>query len=210
LEIAPQDALEYRPSRIEDFRGNDMVVAMPMRNALPMYLPVGAALFGRAIASEGILHSFESVLLEMSMKPLPLWTIRKPGNVKRIQQRNFFRYPIHLPLTYFIVSETTGKPLIETETLSMSHNLSGGGVLLASNNLDLKLGMRLWVEIPLTPADTVKSIAVAVRMDIAKNEGGNKVFMVALRFVNMDEFMRNKIVKFLNMRLLEERNRGVL
>jgi c-di-GMP-binding flagellar brake protein YcgR len=210
LEIAPQDALEYLPSRIEDFSGDNMVVAMPMRNALPLYLPIGTAVFGRAIAEEGILYSFESVLLEMTMYPLPLWTIRKPENVNRIQQRNFFRYPAHLTIRYFLVNETTGKPLIETETVGMSHNLSGGGVLLIANSAALKLGTRVWVEIPLTPTATIRSVAVAVRMDVKKDEYGKTVFLIALQFVNMDEFMRHKIIKFLNARLLEERNRGVL
>jgi c-di-GMP-binding flagellar brake protein YcgR len=213
LEIAPHDVLEYLPSRIEDFRGNDLMVAMPMRGAVPLYLPMGTPILGRAIVGEGILYAFESILLEINMQPLPLWTIRKPENVTRIQQRNFFRCPVHVPIRYFLVDETTGKPIEETEIRSVSQNLSGGGVLLLSRNPSLRLGTKVWIEIPLDDTDDayiVKSIAVAVRIDMKKDGDGRLLFFIALQFVNMDEFIRNKIIKSLNMRLLEERNKSIL
>ncbi|MDR3349664.1 MAG: flagellar brake domain-containing protein [Acidaminococcales bacterium] len=210
LEIAPHDVLEYLSSRIEDYRGNDLVIATPMRKAVPLYLPIGTPILGRAIAGEGILYSFESVLLEIVMQPLPFWIIKKPENVKRIQQRNFFRYPVHLPVCYFIVSEETGRPIVETETDTVSQNLSGGGVLLLSNDVSLRLGTKVWLEIPLSDTDIVQSIAVVVRIDMKKDGEGKSLFAIALQFVNLDEFVRNKIIKFLNARLLEERNKGIL
>ena len=209
LEIAPVGAIEYFSSRIEDFRGEDLVVAFPMRNSIPVSLPIGEKLYGKAIAEEGVLYSFESSLLAWMMNPIPLWVIRKPENIKQIQQRNFFRYGLTLPVRYFLIDEN-GLPIENTESVTVSKNLSGGGLLIVSNKRPLPIGTKLWLEIPLTEQDTIRTLARVSRSSVRELTDGSKLFLTGLQFIGMDETIRKKIINFLNAKMLERRSRGIL
>ena len=209
LELAPRDAILYLSSRIEDFQGENLVVAMPMRNSVPVYLTVGSPVYGKALTTEGGIYSFDSSLLEYSMQPIPLWVIKKPSNINQIQQRNFFRYDINIPVRYFIVDEN-GFPIEDTETVFMTRNLSGGGLLLVSPKTRLPMGTKLWLEIPLSSDEIIRTMAVVTRINSKKNDDGRRFFLIGLRFIDMEEITIRRVINFLNKKVLEQRNKGIL
>lgn len=209
LEIAPYDSVGYLSSRIEDFKDGNLVIAMPMRNSIPVYLPVGSLIYGKAIADEGMLYSFESNLLEYTMSPIPLWVIQKPANISQIQQRNFFRYDILIPVRYFLLDEND-KPIEDSESVVMSKNLSGGGILLTSMTKRLPIGTKMWLEILLDKNDVIKSMAKVTRMGAKISPDGRTFYQVGLQFIDMEEFTVKKIIGFLNKKVLEQRGKGIL
>jgi c-di-GMP-binding flagellar brake protein YcgR len=157
-----------------------------------------------------MIYSFESSLLQQAMNPLPVWTIGKPENVQKLQQRSFFRCPARLPVRYFRLNEA-GQPVYESEVNAFSRNLSGGGILLSSERSpQLPVGEKLWLEIGLSRHEVIKTLAVMVRMDIHKTKNGKMSFLAALQFLEMDEFLRKKIIQLLNRKILEERGGGFI
>lgn len=211
LELAPVEGLSFMSSRIEDFSGEDFIVAMPMRNSIPVFLPKGTKIAGKALTNEGILYAFESELLDYTMQPIPLWTIKKPENIQQVQQRNFFRYDISLPVRFFQIGSDNNL-LPDTEILLYSKNLSAGGVLVLSPRMLARIGAKAWLEISLDdsdPLDMIKTLATIRRIDI-KNISEKKMFMIAFQFVDMEEPTVRRIVKFLNKRIIDIYNKGIL
>ncbi len=209
LEIAPVDSMEYFSSRIEDVRDGNLFIAMPMRNAVPVYLPKGEKILGRTMIEDGVMYSFESVLLDYSLSPIPVWLIQKPENVVQIQKRDFFRYDLTLPVKYLQLDDNS-VPIDGTDSVTVSKNLSGGGLLMVSNKKSLPIGTKLWVEVPLNEMEVIRGRAQVLRTTIRELPDGGKVFLTGVQFLGMDEMTRKKIINFLNAKILERRSKGIL
>lgn len=208
IEIAFEKSTEYFPSRIEDFSENKIIIAMPMRSSVPIIMPRNTPLYGRAVASEGIRYSFKSQLIDWSQKPLPVLIVERPENVIKIQQRNFFRYNITIPIKYYLLDDNDF-PIEESQTAISTKNLSAGGVLIISNKQPLPVKTKLWLEMPLAQNEVVKVYAKVTRTNLKNHPNGGKIFFTAIKFFQIEEIDKRKIINFLNSKLLENRHRAI-
>ncbi len=209
IELSIANTTEYFSSRVEDLVNNDLVVAMPMRNSIPVYLPLNEKVFGRVFVSDGVLYSFDSSLLKYVMNPVPIWVISTPTNIKKIQLRNFFRHNIRLPIKYIVLNKDN-MPIESTQTVVMTKNLSAGGALITLANKDeLPIDTTIWLEI-LLGKEVIRALAKVRRKPIEETADGKKLYLAGIEFMDMEEQIKKKIISFLNLKMLDNRNRGVL
>ena len=85
----------YHATRVEDIRADGLILAMPMRKSVPVFLPEGELFEGKVI-KDGVLYAFQARLLARALTPLPVWRISEPENIKKIQLRSFVRLDVGL------------------------------------------------------------------------------------------------------------------
>ena len=115
-----------------------------------------------------------------------------------------------MPLRYYLVNESN-LAIEESEIVTNTVNLSGGGVLILAKNKLLPIGTKLWIEIDLYNNENfIKTLAVVNRVNIRKDSDGTRFFYMAIQFIGLEEADRKKIINFLNVKVIEEKNRGFL
>lgn len=195
-------AEQYR-SRVEDMTADNMVIAMPMSKGYPVMLPRGDVFFGRTVANH-MAFEFTSSLLDKQISPLPIWKIALPYNIKKIQQRAFVRVDSSLPVQ---ISEIVDENIVEEPIISAStKDISGGGVQIVTDHL-WPIGTKLLVTIhyPEIGPLTLKSEVVRVfqpQLELT-------VFWVGVRFLEIAEKDRGKIIKYIFKKQLEHRRKGL-
>lgn len=197
----------YYSTRVEDLRADGIVLAMPMRKSIPVFLREGESFEGKMI-KDGAVYAFQSRLITRVMHPLPVWLVSEPEQVKKIQLRSFVRLDVNLPLTFWQVDENR-KPLAATKQAAVTRNLSGGGLLLASL-VKLNMGERIFLRLfeDTDMALDINARVVRVIPELGEN-GSPSYYMTGLQYLDMEERERRRIIQFINTKQIERRQRGV-
>lgn len=189
-------------SRIEDISLSNMTIAMPMSKGYPVYLNRGGYFYGKVIIN-GAVYRFKSSLLEKRVHPLPIWIISLPIEIKKIQQRAFVRIEAMLPVKFKIFSNSQDdSPPIAV----MTKDISGGGLRIVYK-LSLKLGTRLQISIDIPDIGVVETLGEVMRVD--KLDGERDIYGIGVKFLNMPEGLRSKVIKFVFKKQLEYRQKGL-
>ncbi len=204
---------EQFSSRIEDIDSESMSIAMPMVKNFPVVMPVGDNLSGRVFTNNGIFQ-FNSSLIAKKAHPLPIWIINLPFDVKKVQLRAFVRVSVSLMIKIKIMeSEIIGSDSVENTEDSecatykaMTNDLSGGGIKITFNR-GLKEGTRVELSFELERGEVINALGEIVRTE--KVGEGNDRYWLAIKFTDILESDRNKIVKFVFKKQVELRKKGI-
>lgn len=189
-------------SRIEEINSDNIVCAMPMIKGRPLIIQAGIKIYVKAIIDNSV-YLFSSKILDKKISPLPVWVIEVPSNVERIQQRSFVRIDVALPSEVSLVGndETDDKIVFETIT----KDISGGGARLILNQ-SIEDGTKLSMTIKL-PDENILVNGEVIRSE--KPDADRNLFWVGVKFTDINEPARNKLIKFIFKKQLEQRQRGV-
>lgn len=77
-------------------------------------------------------YKFEAIVLKKEEKNVYKLVVKKIGEVKRLQQRKFYRFNINLPVKKFFLLEIGNKQKI-IEEKCLTKDISGSGIKLLSN-----------------------------------------------------------------------------
>lgn len=135
-----------------------------------------------------------------------LVVITKPDYIEKIQRREYYRLPISMVMGYCELADSRSKKglydiaLDLQETMSMTHtiDISGGGIKIITNqyfNKNKKLILELNVP------NTVYVVGMVVR---SEKNGELKNYRTSLKFIDMDNSTRDKIIKFIFDRMREQ------
>lgn len=182
---------------------DNMVIAMPMSKGYPVMLQRGDIFFGRTVNNQAAFE-FTSSLLSKQIKPLPVWTIALPYNIKKIQQRAFVRIDLVIPVQVRAILEDG--VLDETVISAFTKDISGGGVQIVTSHL-WEIGTKLMVTIhyPQIGSFTFKSDVVRVYQP----QSELTVFWVGIRFLEIAETDRGNIIRLIFKKQLEQRRKGI-
>lgn len=177
-----------------------MHLAMPMNKSTPVILMPGSTFYGRILA-HGAIWQFTSTFIDKTILPVPIWISGPPYDLKKVQLRSFVRLPVTLPLTLSIPSDETDEAPVGTTT----RDLSGGGLqLILKKRLPVGTILRLTLQIPgFSP---VAATATVVRVEQPPD---TNIFWIAVKFSQITEKDREKIIKFIFKKQCELRQKGL-
>lgn len=200
--MVDQYPTEQYHSRIEDISSNNMTIAMPMSKGYPVYLNRGQHFFGKVIVN-GLVYRFKSNLLEKRVHPLPVWIISTPIEIKKIQQRSFVRIDtmLHVNFKIFDTNQDNSPPIN-----AMTKDISGGGLRIIYKH-SIKLGARLQISFNIPDIGAVETLGEVMRVDKLDDE--RDLYGIGIKFLNMPESLRSKIIKFIFKKQLEYRQKGL-
>jgi c-di-GMP-binding flagellar brake protein YcgR len=187
-------------SRIEEINPDNLIIAMPMAKGHPILLHNGSEFFVRLVVHSAA-YQFSCIFLDKRIQPIPVWIASLPRNIKRIQQRAFVRIDTALPVHWQSLSSEEA-PIIR----SITKDISGGGVRLVSKK-PIPLGEKLNISIQLADIGPLELICEVVRVEQPKSDV--PIFWIGTKFLDLAENTRNKIIKFIFRKQLEERQKGL-
>lgn len=193
-------------SRIEDISRRSLALAIPTKKGelltLPMATPVTISYTVEDSIKGGVVQ-FETRVIGYSEDPVPCLILSLPAAVEKVQKRQDVRLDCLIGLKYRIRGLTG--PLSDWRKAYCS-NLSGGGLTLVDHE-DLQNGIRIDIELPL-PRATIRVVGEIVRkIDYNKDAS---TFNYGVRFIVIDEFTRDSIIKYIFERQRELRRKGRL
>ena len=201
------DETDYYATRVEDIRPDGIVIAMPMRKAVPVFLPEGELFEGKLI-KDGVLYAFQSCLRSRSMVPLPVWLISEPSTIKKIQLRSFVRLDIGLPAALWTLDDD-GNRQEATKQTAVTRNISGGGALVGSP-IGYEKGTTVAVRLTCDKETTIDIIGKIVRsVPEFRDAGAPPLYSLGIQYIDLEERQRRRIIQFINAKQIERRQRGV-
>lgn len=193
-------------SRIEEVNSKHMVCAMPMIKGRPLILQLGVKFYGKAII-DGTVYFFTSRLLDKKIFPLPVWIIDFPFDIQRIQQRSFVRVDTMLPVEMSPMAEENDEALDTGAPLKvLTKDISGGGAQLVLHE-PVEIGTRLSLVIEVPGMEPIETIGEVVRVEKPKND--RELFWIGIKFLDIQEALRNKLIRFIFKRQLELRQKDI-
>jgi len=165
-------------------------------------LQQGDIFFGRTVINHTAFE-FTSSLLNRQIKPLPVWTVALPYNIKKIQQRAFVRIDVAILVQIRVIN--ADEMIDDTIINASTKDISGGGVQIITGH-KWTIGTKLLVTIhyPQIGALTLKCEVVRV----VQPQYERAMFWVGIRFLEITEKDRGNIIKFIFKKQLEQRRKG--
>ncbi len=196
-----QDHNEYYHSRIEEINEHFMILAMPMHQSVPIFLTPDTPFYG-SIVNESGRYQFKSIYKAKKIQPIPVWVVTLPTDMEKIQLRSFVRLDINvnvaLQLRTAADNDAAPQKLI-------THNISGGGLCLLSK-IPLEVDTQVDLVISLDNQDTIRAAGVVVRVD--KHSSELIPYLISIKFVDIIEQDRSKIIKFIFQKQVERKRKG--
>ena len=196
-------AFQHYPSRIEEVGPNYMVVAMPMRKGIPILLEPRQEFTGKIFDASGV-YSFKSVFLGKKLRPIPIWIISTPFDLQKIQQRSFVRLDVAVPVILEYPSPEDDSQMV---TLNLTTKDISGGGLQAISQMPLKHGLAVELKVSLPEFGSLEFKGEVIR--VHKPQADRPLFWIAIKFVDIQENSRDKLIRFIFKKQLEQRQKGL-
>ena len=180
-------------SRVEDISGDRLMVAMPVNEKGVPILPLPGENMMCRIAGTGCYYKFNAVYLDKGKAPIPVWFVRKPEFVEKVQNREFVRISVDYPVILRPLDENGAKGgMIFTKAV----DISGGG-LAVMNKTMLPLGSKAVLELDNIPGVGMLRITGRVVRCVKVDAAGDNVFHVGFQFLDLSRQHQNRLVKFI-------------
>lgn len=180
-------------SRIEDILDDRLMVAMPVdQKGVPVIPVTGERVICRA-AGSGCYYKFHSAYLDKGRHPIPVWFIKKPEFVEKIQNREFVRIAWDHPIILRVIDKdgAMGDMLFTNVT-----DISGGG-LAVRISVKLPLEQDVILELSDVPGIGILRIKGKVVRCAKVEAPGGDFYHVGFKFVNINRQQQNQLVKFI-------------
>ena len=180
-------------SRVEDISGDRLMVAMPVNEKGVPILPLPGENMMCRIAGTGCYYKFNAVYLDKGKAPIPVWFVRKPEFVEKVQNREFVRISVDYPVILRPLDENGAMGgMIFTKAV----DISGGG-LAVMNKTMLPLGSKAVLELDNIPGVGMLRITGRVVRCVKVAAAGDNVFHVGFQFLDLSRQHQNRLVKFI-------------
>ncbi|MTI58802.1 MAG: hypothetical protein FH762_02230 [Firmicutes bacterium] len=194
-------------SKIADISGGRIKVTAPFVHGevVPLRINMGVEMY---FTAEMAAYAYKTKIVDREMGEIPLLVLTYPDLKQRIQRREFFRLEVKEKVYYRLLDRELQAitELKETTTI----DISGGGVKMVFDNVkdsnnDIHKGrlMELFLQIPELGDTAIISKVVNV-FDLPEG------IAVGIKFVEIDNYVREKIISWLFDYQRELRQRGML
>jgi c-di-GMP-binding flagellar brake protein YcgR len=192
LEYDEGSTTQFMLSRVEEVEPDCLWVAMPMRAAMFVPLPIGTPVIVH-IKREDAVYTLHTRVSGRRLQPAPMLELRATGEVQRRQQREYARLRITLIPTSAAVIEADGS---ERRLAATIVNLSAGGVFLRTRqSIEVGQRVRLAVDLP-TPGGPITGLVEVLRVDVRRAERGRFV-EAGCAFLDLSDHDRDLVTKFI-------------
>ena len=193
LTFFPLSAENGVASRIEDISGDRLMVAMPVDEKGVPIIPLPGENMICRIAGTGCYYQFNAVYLDKGKAPIPVWFIRMPEFVEKVQNREFVRISVDYPVILRPLDENGA---MEGMIFTRAVDISGGGLAVV-NKAMLPLGSKAVLELDNIPGVGLLRITGRVVRCVKVDAAGDNVFHVGFQFLDLSRQHQNRLVKFI-------------
>lgn len=184
-------------SRIQDITDKQLSISIPIKDGdfIPIIIGEG---FEVLYYEEQNVYKFDGVVIgRITENNVPQLIIKYPGEIKKIQRREFFRVEV----IYYIQYLNIGKKIDDDEKLKILDTKNGNkGILLDISGGGLKLKLRdklnegdiIVTEIPM---ESEKLIVTGRVVRCEMDEGAR--YICGVIFENIENKTREKIIRFI-------------
>lgn len=177
-------------SRVEGHSSGSILIASPLKTTYQL-VAIGETV-RVDFRCENMLYSFSSTVLgKRKQEGRTLLVLKAPGNLQKINRREFFRLNITIPVRYRILPAEAGARY----KIAFTKNLSGGGLLLVLDEpVAVGTMLDLWIELE---QEEVRSEIILCSGRVATvREVGNRR-EAGVFFLDIEEKDREKLLRFL-------------
>lgn len=189
------------PSRVEEVGPDRLVIAAPLDKGVPLSVADGRHLVIKAVVGK-VPFRFSSSLLAQRSGAVPLWEIALPRGAEKLQQRNYVRLDVMVPVTVYIAGERER----ERPLRAVTKDLSGGGTLVVLRER-LAAGMKCFLTLEIPDSEPIRTAGEIVRID--QPQADSNVFWTAIKFIGLPENERDVIIRFIFKKQLELKRKGL-
>ena len=177
-------------SRVEDISGDRLMVAMPVDEKGVPIIPLPGENMICRIAGTGCYYQFNAVYLDKGKAPIPVWFVRKPEFVEKVQNREFVRISVDYPVILRPLDENGAMGgMIFTKAV----DISGGGLAVMNETMLPKAVL----ELDNIPGVGMLRITGKVVRCVKVAAAGDNVFHVGFQFLDLSRQHQNRLVKFI-------------
>jgi c-di-GMP-binding flagellar brake protein YcgR len=195
VRLLDEEVVDSYPSRIEDIRGEDVVIAWPTGKGILLPIVPDQAL-RVSYVHDGKYYGFEGIVRETALAPVPSVVLRVPAGPDRIERRDNVRVNASVPveLTEKVVSLSEYKALGEQNIIrTVTINISGGGFAI-SHETFIPAGTVFDVNMALP--DKKDPISIAAKVVRCAESGEEGQHLLGFSYLNISEKLRSRIVRF--------------
>lgn len=202
---------EYYTSRVEEINSDNLVLAMPMTKGYPVMLPIGSSFTGKVIV-DGVVYQFNSFLISKKVHPLPVWVVSIPSELKKIQLRSFVRISVQLPVKVSVINtkeQTVEEAALQSDNPPLSlytKDISGGGVQIVTKQ-SIPVGTMLQLLLDVPSCGSIPVVGEVVRIE--QPQPDTYIYWLGVKFLNIQEKDRSKLIQYIFKKQLEQRQKGV-
>ncbi|MCT4633746.1 MAG: PilZ domain-containing protein [Firmicutes bacterium] len=202
LERDTKKVLVLKSEIIEILDKDKIVVSAPIFQSKIFPLSLGERVFINFHKKDTGMYSFLGIVYNRdNKKNVPEVYIRQIGKMNKLQRRSFFRLPIvkNIVVTY-------SDDDMEYNVNGVTKDISGGGIRAISND-PIKLGEDVLVHIALGQSSLFIRAKVVRCRDISDSV---EKYDLGLKFDDIDEQLRSKIVSFIFEKQRNLRKKGMI
>lgn len=198
----------YISQVLDEGSGDSLYVAMPFQEGKLIPMSVEQELNATFFSKSGLLQSKVVVIGRFKKGSLFLMEIKFLTDLKKIQRRDFFRFPCRIPMEYRVVGgeekrlvELDEQIELDKESLVWKNgimlDLSGGGIRFVSAFQEKK-GIILEVRFEITCGDEPEmTYSYAKLLRTERNPNKNTLFDNRIEFWKLEGEAREKIIRFI-------------
>ncbi len=201
--VARRGEKQWFLSTIQDIKNGELFIEIPRQKENALILYPGEEVEVKFTA-EGASYLFTTRCLGKKTDRIPLFRLTPPENIQRIQQRQFVRFPVALPVLYAPLPEKDHRSKYKK---AVSVDLSGGGIRLAVKE-QIPEGALLHLKFSLPLKKGAREISTAGRVvrQYPVEPEGSATFQVAIEFLGLSRTEQDSIVSFVFRQMLARKH----
>lgn len=206
IEITDEEGLTIRhPSRVENITSEEVYLASPIKDGLPVALPEGIGVkiwFWDIFTS----YAFISKVTRNTCTQIPVVVLHHPENLIRVQKREYVRVQYTLDVRVKWIDEQNES----NERKCKTRDISGGGMMLVLTKwAALGKGDKVHLKFEIDNKD-VETDGNIVWNDFELDSDGIIRNSLGIKFTSLLEADRKHIVQSVYQRQIELRRKGLL
>ncbi|MDK2836543.1 MAG: hypothetical protein PWP21_1320, partial [Thermosediminibacterales bacterium] len=127
--IGDEKNMKNYATQVEDIIGDIIILSAPLEKGRIVSVAKGTGIKVSFVKSETV-FCFKARVLRLIRKKLPLLLVKKEGQVKKIQRRDFYRLKTLIPIKYKLIENDASDNMAEDIFGGIVKDISGGGILM--------------------------------------------------------------------------------
>lgn len=201
--ISNEENMKNYATQVEDIIGDIIILGAPLEKGRIVSVAEGTEIKVGFVESETV-FCFKARVLRLIRKKLPLLLVKKEGQVKKIQRRDFYRLRTLIPIKYKLIGNDASDNMAEDIFDGIVKDISGGGILMLTEK-KLKENDVILIQLKLRDYGKHQIKGRVVRIN-TMNSTADKI-EVGIMFEELDDKTRDNIIAFIfkEQRLLRKK-----
>ncbi|MCM8901197.1 PilZ domain-containing protein [Caldicoprobacter algeriensis] len=179
-------------SMVQDVPQDDeLLITMPMLKGEPVVLSIGQRIRINFFRERGQFYFEAEVIDRQRTETVYLIRLKQTSPIHRLQRRSFYRLKISLPVLFRLIEQGPEQP---DYMKAYTADISGGGMRLLTDK-KLEPGQQVECRIPIGERGFLELKGLVVR--VVPCVEGNYKFEVGVKFVDILEAERDRLIQFI-------------